>query len=602
MATLRISYDSSRRVGLLACEEQSDVFWFQDLLRELRDHGFELLEQTGRTATLPWTHLLAARRIVGEFRSAYGISISAADDAKRLLREAAARVASFEGTRPAENWSETEVLGALQNANFIRTLTPQQIRNVKRVAGLPAAAVFSVSGAGKTTEALAYYAIRAQAAETLFVVAPKNALGVWDEQLEECLGKGVGHFLRLRGGEVVIERLLSGESNRFIIITYQQLSRDRVPILIADFLAAHSTVMVVDESHHIKGSGVTSRTVTDLAFLPVGKLIISGTPMPQSTEDLIPQFQFMYPEVRTDPVTVVDRIKTVCVRTTKSELNLPELRRVISPVTMLPAQRRLYDLLRGEVARQAATTLRAADRNAFRALGRSVLRILQLISNPALLVPSWDGRAELLSPALEEGDSPKIAYAYKRARQLVGQGKKVLIWSSFRGNVEMLATRLSDLGAVFIHGGTDAGSEDDDDTREGRIRRFHDDNTCNVMVANPAAAGESISLHRVCHNAIYVDRTYNVAHYLQSEDRIHRLGTTVSPLIEIVQCSDSIDQAVASRLELKTQRMAQVLDDPDLNITPRVVAFDEVSDSGEDLTLGMDIDDVRSILVSLGGA
>jgi hypothetical protein len=38
-------------------------------------------------------------------------------------------------------------------------------------------------------------------------------------------------------------------------------------------------------------------------------------------------------------------------------------------------------------------------------------------------------------------------------------------------------------------------------------------------------------LHKVCQNAIYVDRTFNAAHFLQSEDRIHRLGQVHSPTI-----------------------------------------------------------------------
>ena len=73
----------------------------------------------------------------------------------------------------------------------------------------------------------------------------------------------------------------------------------------------------------------------------------------------------------------------------------------------------------------------------------------------------------------------------------------MLIWTSFVRNVEYLASRLSDLGAVYIHGGVDAGDEDDDETREGKIKRFHDDPTIRIMVANPAAASEGISLHKI---------------------------------------------------------------------------------------------------------
>jgi len=601
MSTLEISYDAARRAAILTRSGEGGESWFGLLLRTLRDHGVQVERNAESTATVPWGQFLGARNVVKDVRITYGVRILPDMEAERLLREAGARLASFEAARTASAMSQDELITRLRSAGFVRRLTPQQLRNLSIITGLPAAATFSVPGAGKTTEALAYYAVRAVNGEPLLVVAPKNALGAWDEQFQECFGRGSGQFVRLRGGEENIEALLRVR-HRLMIITYQQLARDRIPRFVSDFICSRPVYLFVDESHRIKGRGITSKIIGDLAFLPAGKLILSGTPMPQAIDDLLPQFEFLYPEVETDARNVIEKMQAVFVRTTKRELGLPEPQRLCVPVPMLPAQRRLYQLMRMEVVRQAEATLTARDRNAFRALGRSVMRVLQVVSNPALLAASTPIREDLLAAAIDEGDSPKLDYACRRARQLAAQGKKVLIWSAFRQNVETIAERLSDLGSVFIHGGVDAGDEDDSDTREGRISRFHNDRGCQVMVANPAAAGEGISLHSVCHHAIYVDRTYNAAHYLQSEDRIHRLGTTVAPCIEIIECADSIDQSVAVRIEAKTRQMADALDDPSLRISPKLVDFDERSDedSDEDPTLGMNLDDVRSILATLG--
>jgi SNF2 family DNA or RNA helicase len=115
------------------------------------------------------------------------------------------------------------------------------------------------------------------------------------------------------------------------------------------------------------------------------------------------------------------------------------------------------------------------------------------------------------------------------------------------------------VGAVFIHGGVDTGDENDDDTREGKIKLFHDDPNVRVLVANPAAASEGISLHRVCHHALYLDRTFNAAHYLQSEDRIHRFGLLPDQVttVEIVECVGSVDETVRGRLGFKIGKMAE---------------------------------------------
>ncbi len=179
------------------------------------------------------------------------------------------------------------------------------------------------------------------------------------------------------------------------------------------------------------------------------------------------------------------------------------------------------------------------------------------------------------------------------------QGKKTLIWTSFVSNVELIAQRLADLGAVFIHGGVDAGDEADEETREGKIKAFHDDATIRVMVANPAAASEGISLHTVCQNAIYVDRTFNAAHYLQSEDRIHRLGLRKDqvPTVEIVECRSTIDEIVRLRLGFKVDRMSAVLDDPSLNVDP--IPFDSGDEETDEDAGGITIDDIAAIIRGL---
>ena len=45
-----------------------------------------------------------------------------------------------------------------------------------------------------------------------------------------------------------------------------------------------------------------------------------------------------------------------------------------------------------------------------------------------------------------------------------------------------------------------------------------------VLITNPHTLGESISLHKVCHQAVYLEYDFNLVHFSQSKDRIHRLG------------------------------------------------------------------------------
>jgi SNF2 family DNA or RNA helicase len=235
---------------------------------------------------------------------------------------------------------------------------------------------------------------------------------------------------------------------------------------------------------------------------------------------------------------------------------------------MTPPQRLLYKLCADESVRLLVPALRARDRNLLRRAGRLYQLLLQLVSNPALLVGRNHGLPEkLLHAAVVEG-APKLNWAVDRARELASKGDKVLIWTNFISNVEAIAARLADLEAQAIFGAVPTGSEEDDDTREGKIRRFKTDANCFALVANPQACAEAISLHMQCHHAIYVDRTYNAAQFLQSQDRIHRIGLPPdqTTYIDVLACPHSIDISVERRLDQKIQRMRNVLNDNSIGL------------------------------------
>ncbi len=482
--------------------------------------------------------------------------------------------------------SESEVVNRLNEAGFIRKPTVNQLNNLIKISHLPGAATFSVPGAGKTTEALAYFFINALPSDRLLVVAPKNAFTAWDEQMVDCMGEGYDEFARLRGGEEAICCILN-DNPRFMLITYDQLARVRNAII--GLLASGNVYMFLDESHRIKGGKQVKRAdaILDMSHLPKRKLIMSGTPMPQSSRDLIPQFKFLYPTKTVTEKDVIDTIRPIFVRTTKGELGIPKLEHKVVMVQMSQPQREIYKMLKSELCRQMSPALTDTSRFALRQIGKCTMKIMQFVSNPALLVNdiSYAFNAKLGSLLLQY-DSPKIAYVCRRTRELVAEGKKVLIWSTFVSNVELVATRLADLGAEFIHGGVDAGDENDTDTREGKIKRFHNDPTCKVLVANPAACSEGISLHKVCQYAIYLDRSFNAAHYMQSEDRIHRLGLPkdAKPQIEFVECEDSVDQVIRARLEMKVDTMARALEDSSLSVAISSVHYDEEVDDCDALT------------------
>ena len=544
--------------------------------------------------TFPWRYFLSIKGFVGQYFSArhnqYRVVFT--DNARSMLKTA--NDTSYNTALALNARSEAEIKAHLESIGFKRSLTINQLNNLKKISHLPGAATFSVPGAGKTTEALAFFFVNATDIDRLLVVAPKNAFSAWDEQLDACMGENYGKFVRLRGGEAAIQIDLR-TNPRFMLITYDQLSR--VKNTIVPLLSSGNIYMFLDESHRIKGGKQIKRAdaILEMAHLPKRKLIMSGTPMPQSPKDMVSQFSFLYPTKDVTDTTVIDLIQPIFVRTTKGQLGIPKLDHRVVQVPMTQLQREIYKTLKSEVRRQLNPVLSDSSRYELRRIGKCVMKVMEFVSNPSLLSNDMDYAFDRrVGALLLESDGPKIDYVCRRARQLAAEGKKVLIWSSFVQNVELIALRLSDLGAEFIHGGVDAGDESDFDTREGKIKRFHTDDTCKVLVANPAACSEGISLHKVCQYAIYLDRSFNAAQYMQSEDRIHRLGLSpdAKPQIEFVECEDSIDQVVRTRLELKVKTMAQALEDSSLSVEISSVDYDEEAEDYDSLTA----DDAKAVI------
>ena len=590
------------RIDYLAYSEQVNIINKSSdrlALREL--YGFicdylpvSVVTYSDYIITFSWRNFLSIKGFIGQYLSAHRdrYKVVFSENAKSMLKTA--NDTSYSASLALSGRTKADIKNSLESIGFKRKLTDNQIDNLSKISHLPAAATFSVPGAGKTTEALAFFFLNATEADRLLVVAPKNAFSAWDEQLAICMENTYGGFVRLRGGESAIQSALRA-TPRFMLITYDQLPR--VKDIVIEMLSSSSVYMFLDESHRIKGGKQIKRAdaILEMAHLPKRKLIMSGTPMPQGPKDLISQFLFLYPTKEVSETTVIDLIQPIFVRTTKAQLNIPELNHKVVQVAMTHLQREIYKTLKSEIRRQLNPVLSDSSRYELRRIGKCVMKIMEFVSNPALLANdmtyAFDHRVGAL---LLASNGPKIDYVCRRARELAAENKKVLIWSSFVQNVELIALRLRDLGAEYIHGGVDAGDENDSDTREGKIKRFHDDPTCKVLVANPAACSEGISLHSVCQYAIYLDRSFNAAHYMQSEDRIHRLGLApdAKPQVEFVECENSIDQVVRSRLEIKVKTMAQALNDSSLSVEISSVDYDEEAEDYDSLTA----DDARAVI------
>ncbi|QIP06548.1 SNF2-related protein [Bradyrhizobium symbiodeficiens] len=576
----------------------------------------------GAMADMPWPRVLEAIREFG------GRSVQQSLNFRfRPTGEAVARVTTFvrelKEARQKRNQLVLEITPKEIEERLIekgftkRKLKSFQLRDLAHLASLSHGANFSVPGAGKTTVAFALHLLVARENEHLLVICPKAAFPAWRLIVGECVASdapnnGAEEFVVLDGREEDTDRLLRSGARR-LLMSYDLMVRQQPTI--AAYLARQPVHLIVDESHRMKAGLASQRGafLLSISSLPVRRDILSGTPMPQDANDIASQLGFLWPAAGYDlqierGVAPRQVLGSLYVRTTKQELGLPEAKRHFYQVDMAEGQLALYSMVRSEALRQLTQTVRTKAQPDYVRARRSVMRLLQLSVNPTLALQSMmtddrSVRSGIADKVVEEGTSSKMRAVVSHARKLAREGRKSVIWTIFTGNILDLELQLADLNPVSLYGAVPSGDFNDLETREGRLNRFHVDASCRVLLANPAAAGEGISLHTVCHDAIYLDRSYVSTHYLQSIDRIHRLGLPpgIETNIHIYRTKapreiGSIDLSVSRRLRFKIRNLQQLLNDPDLDI----IALDE-ENADDPIDLDVDIQDLVDLVEELEG-
>ena len=279
------------------------------------------------------------------------------------------------------------------------------------------------------------------------------------------------------------------------------------------------------------------------------------------------------------------RVRPFFTRIRKRDLALAPTSEARVVVPMGAEQRSIYrDIeqlivprIRDRVDSRTSTLLRAR-----------LIRLRQAATNPSLLLlgpldadgvfepgdrnPVSGAEVEI-AQRVETFDSAmhlrKLEEVRRLVTEVVGREGKVVVWSYFLGNLALLFRELSSCAEVVnvISGATPISDSDIEEASglESRERIIHQFNTTArtaILIANPQAVGESISLHKAADTAIYFDRDFNAARFIQSKDRIHRYdpnGGSRKAYYYIVS-EGTVEQVIDERLVIKEERMAKLFD------------------------------------------
>lgn len=520
-----------------------------------------------------------------------------------------------------------EVHARLAGTRFVRHLREFQVRDAGRLLALPHGANFSVPGAGKTTVAYAVYEAErvASRVDRLLVVAPLSAFDAWRNEVGECFAPDS------RPGVNVFDNDRIPAPAEVLLINYHRLTNyyDQV----SSWASSHRTMVLLDEAHRMKAgrTGTHGNACLDLAFAATRRDILTGTPAPQAASDLVSLMDFLWPgqarrilpsaALTARPSagalhSVADAIKPLFVRTRKAELGLtaPILR--VESVPLQGLHRDIYLALRARFAASLQFTM--ADKSELGRMGAIVMYLLEAATNPQLLATGssdedppifrhpplpvepgsrlWD----LIQRYHQYETPPKFAALARILKSNAECGRKTLVWSNFVRNIHTMERMFARYQPAVIYGQVASESSRPTAlrTREGELARFRNDPSCMVLIANPAAMSEGVSLHQECHDAVYLDRTFNAGQYLQSIDRIHRLGLPpdIDTRLTFLVTGGTVDDIVDERIAVKAKALSEMLDDPDL--TAMALPGE---DEGEYASVLEDTEDLRALFEHLRG-
>ena len=488
--------------------------------------------------------------------------------------------------------------------NFLkRELKHHQLESLYHLYNAECAANFSVPGSGKTSVVLSYYEkLRLEGkVDAIFVIGPTNCYHSWKDEFQLSLGRNSNLTIfddRYKPSERknIYKSILKSE---LYASHFQTIKNDND--LLQKFFLNNKFLLVVDEAHNIKKIGGTwSDAALNLSKISDYKVILTGTPMPNDFTDFYNYLEFLFGDSsiisnyekallqknmndnELDKVSsfLGDRLFPYYTRVTKKELNLSKpIFNKPTIVNMNPIEGKIYEAIISKIKSYPIEKYHS-DIDVIKKIRKArIIRLRQCCSYIKNLNSVVQEEKHFQDNLISESEIVKLITNYDEKEKpaklvklksmvldLINADKKVLIWSTHLKTIDLIMNELTNLNifAKKITGSTEV------DERSRIKNEFNDiQSNLKIIVANPQACSESISLHKCCHHAIYYDINYSTAEFLQSLDRIHRVGGSENEPVyyDFLHYEKSIDEDIYKRVFEKADRQMQVIESDNLNFS-----------------------------------
>ncbi|MCJ8163833.1 DEAD/DEAH box helicase [Pontibacter sp. E15-1] len=320
--------------------------------------------------------------------------------------------------------------------------------------------------------------------------------------------------------------------------------------------------IILDESQAIKNpDSSTSRAVRSLKSRH--RLILTGTPVENSTMDLWAQMSFINPGLlgnqhffRKEFLKPIEKekdehktrrlhalIKPFILRRHKSQVakELPEKIEHISFCKMTVEQEQAYEETKSYYRNKILTNLEEhGPGNTQFMLLQGLTKLRQIANHPQMTDAGY------------EGESGKLKEVLRMTKNIVAKGHKVLIFSQFVKHLDIVRKVLDERGIVYAY--LDGNTKN----RQQQVERFQEDESIQVFLISLKAGGVGLNLTAADYVFI-LDPWWNPAVEAQAVDRAHRIGQRNTVFTYKFITKDTVEEKILALQNRKIQLVTDLI-------------------------------------------
>lgn len=254
-------------------------------------------------------------------------------------------------------------------------------------------------------------------------------------------------------------------------------------------------------------------------------------------------------------------LKPFLMRRLKTEVlnDLPEKQIVVQYCDMTEEQTLFYKALRNSYINKFIESKSSDAQLSSITVLEGLLRMRQASNHPILVDRTYDA------------DSGKMQMVMQKLHEVLAQGGKILIFSSFVEHLKIYRQQLDALSIAYTY--LDGSTKD----RQEQVTRFQTDDSISVFLLSLKSGGVGLNLTKADY-VFLLDPWWNPAAEAQAYDRAHRIGQKSNVFVYKFISKQTIEEKIIRLQNEKNQ------------------LFDSLISSNDSVLKGMDVEKILTLL------